>query len=139
MPDDAAGIQLTVLDTAESVDESRLPPTLYAYPDDLRSCWVRGNMIASLDGGATADGKSGGLGGPGDRAVFSLMRQAADVILVGAATVRIENYSGAQLPSPRGRPASAADRPRCRRSPSSPGPATSTATPWCSPAPRCRR
>ena len=55
-------------------------------------------MIASLDGGATDDGKAGGLAGTGDRAVFALMREAADVILVGAATVRIENYSGAQLP-----------------------------------------
>ena len=26
------------------------------------------------------------------------MRHAADVILVGAATVRVENYSGAQVP-----------------------------------------
>ena len=54
-------------------------------------------MIASLDGGATADGKSGGLAGPGDRAMFTLMRQLADVILVGAGTVRTENYSGAQF------------------------------------------
>jgi riboflavin biosynthesis pyrimidine reductase len=30
--------------------------------------------------------------------MFGLMRHAADVILVGAATVRIENYSGAQVP-----------------------------------------
>ncbi len=70
MPDDAAGVRFTVLDTAESLDENRLTD-VYAYPDDLPSCWVRGNMIASLDGGATTDGKSGGLGGPGDRAVFA--------------------------------------------------------------------
>ncbi len=95
-------------------------------------------MIASLDGGATDDGKAGGLAGPGDRAVFALMRQTADVILVGAGTVRIENYSGAQIQRrPTGRPASAAARPRCRRSPSSPTPAGSTTTPRCSPAPRC--
>ena len=97
MPDDAAGIQLTVLGATDSVDDSRLVD-LYAYPDGLQSCWVRGNMISSLDGGATDDGKAGGLAGAGDRAVFSLMRHAADVILVGASTVRIENYSGAQLP-----------------------------------------
>src|SRR5829696_8453 len=97
MPDDAAGIQLTVLGATESVDDGRLVD-LYAYPEDLQSCWVRGNMIASVDGGATDDGKAGGLAGAGDRALFSLMRHAADVILVGAATVRIENYSGAQLP-----------------------------------------
>ena len=96
MPDDAAGMRFTSLDTAESLDENRLPG-FYAYPDDPQSCWVRGNMIASLDGGATADGKSGGLGGSGDRAVFALMRQLADVILVGAGTVRAENYSGVQF------------------------------------------
>ncbi|MDT5018525.1 MAG: hypothetical protein QOD39_4685 [Mycobacterium sp.] len=101
MPDDAAGIQLTVLEAAgspiDSADDVRLI-NFYTYPDDLRSCWVRGNMIASLDGGATDNGKAGGLAGKGDRAVFSLMRHAADIILVGASTVRIENYSGAQLP-----------------------------------------
>ncbi|HYZ67187.1 MAG TPA: pyrimidine reductase family protein [Mycobacterium sp.] len=97
MPDDGAGIQLTVLGAIDSVDDGRLED-LYAYPDHLQSCWVRANMIASLDGGATDDGKAGGLAGAGDRAVFALMRHAADVILVGASTVRIENYSGAQLP-----------------------------------------
>jgi riboflavin biosynthesis pyrimidine reductase len=97
MPDDAAGIQLTVLGATSSVEDGRLRD-LYAYPDGLQSCWVRGNMIASLDGGATDEGKAGGLAGAGDRAVFKLMRHAADVILVGASTVRIENYSGAQLP-----------------------------------------
>jgi riboflavin biosynthesis pyrimidine reductase len=97
MPDDGAGIQLTALGATQPVDERQLAE-FYTYPDDLRSCWVRGNMIASLDGGATADGKSGGLAGKGDRAVFSQMRHAADVIVVGASTVRVENYSGAQLP-----------------------------------------
>jgi riboflavin biosynthesis pyrimidine reductase len=103
MADDAAGVRFTVLDPRtgsdspiESLDDHRLTD-LYAYPDDLQACWVRGNMIASLDGGATDDGKAGGLAGPGDRAMFALMRQRADVILVGAGTVRIENYSGAQF------------------------------------------
>ena len=86
-----------MLGPADSVDDGRLAD-FYAYPDNLRSCWVRGNMIASLDGGATDEGKAGGLAGPGDRAVFSLMRDTADGIRVGAAPVRIENYSGAQLP-----------------------------------------
>src|ERR1700736_2628858 len=97
MPDDAAGTRLTVLGPVDSpADDARLID-FYAYPDNLETCWVRGNMITSLDGGAADDGKSGGLAGPGDRAVFLQMREAADVILVGAATVRIENYSGAQL------------------------------------------
>ena len=77
-------------------DDARLA-AYYSYPDGLDRCWVRANMISSLDGGATDDGSSGGLAGPGDRALFSRMREEADVILVGASTVRIENYSGAQM------------------------------------------
>jgi riboflavin biosynthesis pyrimidine reductase len=77
-------------------DDSRLA-AFYSYPQNLDRCWVRANMIASLDGGATDDGKSGGLAGPGDKALFTRMREEADVILVGASTVRIENYSGAQM------------------------------------------
>lgn len=96
MSDDAAGTQLTVLGPVDVATDGRLHE-LYAYPDNLDRCWVRGNMISTLDGGATEDGKSGGLAGPGDRAVFNLMREHADVILMGAATVRIENYSGAQV------------------------------------------
>ena len=69
----------------------------YAYPDDLRSPWVRGNMIASVDGGATSGGKSGDLGGDGDRAVFAVQREVADVIVVGASTARVEGYSGVQV------------------------------------------
>src|SRR3954453_3610287 len=96
MPQDGAGIELTLLGPVDDLDDGRLTD-LYAYPDDLESCWVRGNMIASLDGGATDDGKAGGLAGAGDRALFALLRELADVIVVGAATVRVENYSGTQL------------------------------------------
>jgi riboflavin biosynthesis pyrimidine reductase len=97
MADTAAGVQFTVLGPTDAVDDGRLAD-FYAYPDNLERCWVRGNMIASLDGAATADGKAGGLAGAGDRSLFTMMRNAADVILVGAATVRVENYSGAQVP-----------------------------------------
>lgn len=100
MADTTAGVQFTALGPdGPAIDsaDGRLSD-FYAYPDDLQTCWVRGNMIASLDGGATADGKAGGLAGPGDRSMFALMRHSADVILVGAATVRVENYSGAQVP-----------------------------------------
>jgi riboflavin biosynthesis pyrimidine reductase len=101
MPDSAAGTQFTVLGPVDVVDVDRVRD-FYSYPDDAHPdgphrCWVRGNMIASVDGGATVAGTSGGLGGPGDRALFGRMREAADVILVGAATVRTENYSGVQL------------------------------------------
>jgi riboflavin biosynthesis pyrimidine reductase len=54
-------------------------------------------MIGSVDGGATVEGRAGGLAGPGDRALFKVLREIADVVLVGAGTVRTENYSGAQM------------------------------------------
>lgn len=97
MADTAAGVRFTVLGPADTVDDGRLAD-FYAYPERLHRCWVRANMIASVDGAATADGKTARLGGPGDRSLFTLMRHHADVILAGAATVRVENYSGAQVP-----------------------------------------
>lgn len=96
MSADGDATQFTVLGRIDEVGDGALPQR-YAYPDDLRSCWVRGNMIASIDGGATSGGRSGDLGGDGDRAVFSALRELADVIVVGASTARVENYSGVQF------------------------------------------
>jgi len=57
---------------------------------------VRLNMIASVDGATTVAGLSGGLGGPADKRVFSVLRSLADAVLVAAGTVRAESYG----PSP---------------------------------------
>jgi riboflavin biosynthesis pyrimidine reductase len=62
--------------------------------------WVLANMISSLDGSATADGRSGGLGGDADRRVFRLLRRLADVIVVAAGTVRAEHYGPVRGPDP---------------------------------------
>jgi riboflavin biosynthesis pyrimidine reductase len=96
MSDDGDGTQFTLLSGTGEVAPDALSRR-YAYPEDLPSCWVRGNMIASIDGGATAGGKSGHLGGVGDRAVFAALRGLADVIVVGAETARVEDYSGVHL------------------------------------------
>lgn len=85
---------LTLLGATRDLDPAELP-RLYGYPPDLG--WVRANFITSLDGGATVQGLSGALGSPGDRAVFVVLRELADVIVVGAGTVRSEGYAGAQL------------------------------------------
>jgi len=67
---------------------------LYAYPTVAARAtpWVRANMIASVDGAAALNGRSGGLSGSADRLVFSVLRSLADVILVGAGTARAEKY-----------------------------------------------
>jgi riboflavin biosynthesis pyrimidine reductase len=96
MSDHAGGTRLRLLGSVRDVDGGELPE-LYGYPAELGRVWLRANFIASLDGGATFGGTTGRLGGPGDRAVFTLLRELADVILVGAGTVRAEDYSGARL------------------------------------------
>jgi riboflavin biosynthesis pyrimidine reductase len=66
---------------------------LYAYPPGP---WVRANMVASADGAAWIGGLSGGLSSAADRQVFFLLRALADVIVVGAGTVRAEGYGPAR-------------------------------------------
>ncbi len=77
------------------------PEVVYAAdarePRDARP-WVLSNMIASVDGATTVAGRSTGLGGPGDLRVFRALRGVADVVLVGAGTVRAEDYGPVRLP-----------------------------------------
>src|SRR5205814_10541457 len=57
---------------------------------------VRANFILSVDGAASFHGVTEPLATPGDRAVFRTVRGLADVILVGAGTVRDEKYGPAR-------------------------------------------
>lgn len=65
---------------------------LYAHPEGV----LRVNFVASADGAVAVGGVSSGLEAPGDRTVFGLLRELADVILVGAGSVRAEGYRGAR-------------------------------------------
>ncbi len=62
----------------------------YAVRSDA---WVRLNMITSLTGSAVGpDGTSDTLTNRVDRAVLGVIRSEADVVVVGAQTVRAEGY-----------------------------------------------
>ena len=74
----------------------------YAWPETRAVPYVRVNFVSSLDGAVTVDGRSGGLGNAADKKVFHLLRELAEVVLVGAGTVRAEKYNGVQRPT-RGR------------------------------------
>ncbi len=74
------------------VADARAAVAAEARPADRGRPWVYTNMIASADGGTAVDGLSGQLGGPGDKVMFGALRAMADVILVGASTVREERY-----------------------------------------------
>ncbi|MDO2376885.1 pyrimidine reductase family protein [Rhodococcus electrodiphilus] len=114
---------------ARPLDDDELR-ALYAYPPDLSSPWLRVNFVSSLDGAVAVEGRSGGLGTPSDKKVFGLLRALAEVIVVGAGTVRSENYGGART--------SAALRARRAEAglPEIPPVAVVTAT--CDLAPDCR-
>lgn len=58
---------------------------------------LRVNFISSLDGAATVDGRSGGLGDPWDKQVFDVLRRLADVVIVGAGTIDDEGYGALRL------------------------------------------
>jgi riboflavin biosynthesis pyrimidine reductase len=59
---------------------------------------VRMNMVASVDGATALEGRSGGLAGRADRRLFAMLRSLADVVLVGAGTIRAEGYGASDRP-----------------------------------------
>jgi len=89
------------LDDAGLVDAYRLPEGRH----------LRVNFIASLDGAVTVDGKSEGLGSPGDRRIFQVLRALADVVLVGHGTASAEGYRPMTAESAVGRLRASIGRP----------------------------
>ncbi|MGD9961162.1 dihydrofolate reductase family protein [Nocardioides sp.] len=66
---------------------------LEAYPWPAAGRWVRAMMVTTLDGAAAGpDGLSGSISSDVDKAVFNAVRRLADVVLVGAGTIRAERY-----------------------------------------------
>jgi riboflavin biosynthesis pyrimidine reductase len=54
--------------------------------------WVLANMVAGVDGSVAIDGRTKAMSSDADRRLFHHLRTLADAILVGARTVREENY-----------------------------------------------
>jgi riboflavin-specific deaminase-like protein len=50
------------------------------------------NMVSTLDGRITIDGRSGAIGDEADRELFFGLRTQADAVMVGAGTIRAERY-----------------------------------------------
>jgi riboflavin biosynthesis pyrimidine reductase len=73
------------------------------YNNDIRTPinsrpWMLLNMVNSVDGFISFEGKAGGLSGPMDKNIYQIIRGLADIILVGAGTVRAENYNAPKTP-----------------------------------------
>ncbi|MFF4543770.1 pyrimidine reductase family protein [Streptomyces sp. NPDC001406] len=71
----------------------------YAYPEPAaggRGTWLRANMVSTLDGAAQHEGRSQPISSAADMRIFGTLRALADVVLVGAETVRQEAYRPAR-------------------------------------------
>lgn len=77
--------------------------TIYTSPlgRHIDRPWVSLSMVASIDGSTVVDGRSGDLSSQTDSAVLAQLRALADVIVVGAGTVRQEGYGPPRKPGQR--------------------------------------
>ncbi|MFD7078678.1 pyrimidine reductase family protein [Streptomyces sp. NPDC002181] len=90
----------------------------YAYPAlGPEGHWLRANMVSTLDGAAQHDGRSQPISSETDMRIFGTLRALADVVVVGAETVRQEGY----------RPARAREAFAARRAAAGQGPAPAIA------------
>jgi riboflavin biosynthesis pyrimidine reductase len=86
-PAPAESLDLDAADTRTRLLELYRPP---------RAEWLRLNLVLSVNGSAAGtDGTSETLTNATDRRILGVIRELADVVLVGAASVRVEGY---QLP-----------------------------------------
>jgi riboflavin biosynthesis pyrimidine reductase len=92
------GVTMHVLGPVDHLDDPLAP---YAAVDRSRGpgpCWVMANMVGGLDGSAAVGGRVGSLSTAPDAELFTAMRSLADVVLVGAETIRREGYGPLTLP-----------------------------------------
>jgi riboflavin-specific deaminase-like protein len=59
-------------------------------PDDRPFLYL--NMVASADGRATFEGRTGGLGSEADTRMLTELRALAEAVLIGTGTIRAEGY-----------------------------------------------
>lgn len=72
---------------------------LYAAQPAADGVWLRVNMVSTVDGAAQGDdGVTDSINNAPDKRVFHALRSYADVIVVGAGTVRTEGYRPTEKP-----------------------------------------
>ena len=84
-PGPSEEIDLDVADSRDRLLELYRPPL---------TRWLRLNLITSVSGSAAgSDGTSETLTNPADRKILGVIRELADVVLIGAQSVRAEGFS----------------------------------------------
>lgn len=85
------------LELGAEVADALAPYLVVDRSRPVHECWVIGHMVAGLDGTAAVGGRVGSLSTRPDQSLFPRMRQVADIVLVGAETVRREGYGSVRL------------------------------------------
>lgn len=81
------------VETALEVGSDETQATLESWYRPAVTPWLRLNLISAVSGDAAGtDGTSETLSNPADRAILRAIRDVADAVLVGAASVRAEGY-----------------------------------------------
>ena len=89
------GVMVTMSSGRRSLDELL---RAYAVGPDPQT---RANFVTTLDGHATGgDGLSGSINSSADKQVFDVLRALADVVVVGAGTIRAEGYGRLRTEDP---------------------------------------
>jgi riboflavin biosynthesis pyrimidine reductase len=87
-----------MLRTLKEGDSLDVLPLLFA--DQRRGLghpWVMLNMVASVDGATALKGGATALNDPDDRGLFLALRSVADVVLMGAQTIRSEKLGPVRM------------------------------------------
>jgi len=92
---------MRLLRPGDVIDDVLAPYVAFDRRPSSAECWVMANMVGGLDGSAAIGGRVGALSSGLDTELFRLMRTLADVVVVGAETVRRERYGPVRLPADR--------------------------------------
>lgn len=88
---------MRILEFGDEPADPMAPYLAVDRTEPQHECWVTGHMVAGLDGTAAIGGKVDALSTDVDQKLFRQMRQIADVVVVGAETVRREGYGLVRL------------------------------------------
>lgn len=102
---------MDVLGPTTRLDDPLAPYVAVDRSQPSGPCWVMANMVGGLDGSAAIGGRVAALSTKPDAALFLAMRTVADVVMVGAETIRREGYGPLLLPKVRAQARREAGKP----------------------------
>lgn len=86
-----------LLEPADLVTDPLAPYARVDRSGGREGAWVMAHMVGGLDGSAAVGGRVAELSDAPDAHLFRLMRALADIVMVGAETVRKEGYGAVRL------------------------------------------